>query len=260
MKDVPRIVRTPKVSAVYLPRHCDTPAEALQPGMQVMVSSEEQPLVSVASPNRAAPLAKSVEDRVVLTLDPDMLGGIATEIGVQETCDPYLYGIVHSIRCGFRHGSAPPEPYLETVADSIAAHLREHYPVRSRKRERQGLSPARLARVLLLVEERMGGSLAVEELAQAVHLSPFHFTRMFRRSTGLSPHAFITMRRLEKAKHLLSTTDRTMGHIATVVGYKNQAHFTRVFHANVGMTPRRFRALSRTPERIQFTEVAEAAE
>lgn len=114
-------------------------------------------------------------------------------------------------------------------------------PRRTRRRERHGLAPTRLWRALALIEERLGQSLPVEELAKAVHLSPFHFARMFRRSTGMSPHAFITRRRLERAKLLLVATDQPIIEVAREVGYRTQAHFTRVFHAEEGETPRRFR-------------------
>jgi AraC-like DNA-binding protein len=234
-------VCTPSLSAFYLPPLCEPPEIPTARSTQVLIANEA-PLVSIASPRRLPPLLKSYADCVVLALDRDAIGNGAQEIGIQEACDPYLYGLGHALRCGFRHGILPPPRYLEELAPSIAEHLKLHYPVRLRKRERQGLSPARLARALLLIDERLTGSLSVEELADCVHLSPFHFTRMFRRSTGYSPHAYITMRRLAKSKELVATTSRPMGEIAKVVGYKNQAHFTRVFHANVGMTPRRYRA------------------
>lgn len=239
-------VESPSLSAHYLPPHCEPPPlDGYGTRMQILVAEESRPVVSISSPKSAAPLGTAQEDRVVITLDAGLVGGSAVHLGVQETCDPYLYSLGHSLRCGFRFGTPPPPEYLESLAPPIAMHLRTNYPVRMRKRERQGLSPVRLARVLSLIEERSAGSLSVEELAQSVYLSPFHFTRMFRRSTGLAPHAYITMRRLERAKQLLATTDQLMAEIARVVGYKNQAHFTRVFHANVGVTPRHFRSKSR---------------
>ena len=140
-----------------------------------------------------------------------------------------------------RAGRMPPEPYLGGPAPAIGEHLSSHYPVRARRRERHGLSSTRLWRALALVEERFDQPLAVEEMAEAVHLSPFHFARMFRRSTGMSPHAFVTRRRMEKAKELLATGGQSIAEIARAVGYRTQAHFTRVFHGVEGITPRRYR-------------------
>ena len=234
------------VSATYLPPLCaPQPSTPDSTRLRIVVDQETQPLVCISSPGRAAPLVEAPNDRVVVAIEAARIGGEAVRIGVQETCDPYLYSVMHSLRCGFRHGHAPPVEYLESLAEPIAVHLRGNYPVRMTKRERQGLSPERLARVLSLIEERGATELAVGELAESVHLSPFHFTRMFRRSTGLAPHQYITMRRLERAKLLLATTDQLMSVIARMVGYKNQAPFTRVFHSATGLTPRRMRAQAR---------------
>ncbi len=123
--------------------------------------------------------------------------------------------------------------------------LRHDYPLGRRRRERKGLSQMRLARALALIDERLADPLAVNEIATAVHLSPFHFARMFRRSTDQSPHEYITRRRLERAKELLATSDLSMLDIARTVGYRTQAHFTRVFHEGTGTTPRRYRTAQR---------------
>ena len=233
------------VSATYLPPLCDPPNAGVDARIRIVVDQEALPLACISSPRNAAPLTRAPHDRVVVWLDPALVGLAAGRIGVQETCDPYLYSVLHSLRCGFRQGNAPPEQYLDILGKPLGAHLRENYPVRMRKRERQGLSPERLARVLSVIEERAATGIAVGELAECVHLSPFHFTRMFHRSMGLAPHQYITMRRLERAKLLVATTNQLMGDIARAVGYRNQAHFTRVFHAATGVTPRRMRAQAR---------------
>ena len=118
---------------------------------------------------------------------------------------------------------------------------RQANPVARRDREKRGLSSSRLARALAFIEERLADPLAVNEIASAVHLSPFHFARMFRRSTNLSPHEFITRQRLERAKQLLAGSEHSMLEVARIVGYRTQAHFTRVFHEGTGTTPRRYR-------------------
>jgi AraC family transcriptional regulator len=104
-----------------------------------------------------------------------------------------------------------------------------------------GLQPHKLERVLALIEERLCEPIQVRELAEAVHLSPFHFARMFKASVGRPPHEYITLQRMERAKRLLGTSDIPLVQVATQVGYQTQAHFTGVFHRRVGMTPRTYR-------------------
>src|SRR5688572_29555492 len=103
------------------------------------------------------------------------------------------------------------------------------------------LSSERLNQVKKLVSERLGEAIHVEDLAAAAGLSPFHFSRMFHASTGKSPHAYVTARRMEEACRLLTTTDMALAQVATRVGYRTQAHFTGVFHRHVGVTPRTYR-------------------
>src|SRR5687768_16120808 len=192
-----RIVTVPgrSLSAHYVPARCDpATTDGEEERLHILVG-EAAPFVSISSPRRGIPLERSNTDRVLLSLDATLVGPNAGNIGVQETGDPYLFGVGHSLRCGFRYGHLPPPEYLEIIALSVSDHVRQNYPVRVGKRLRQGLSPERLARVLALIEERSNENLPVETLASAVHMSPFHFTRMFRRSTGLPPHEYITMRR-----------------------------------------------------------------
>lgn len=109
---------------------------------------------------------------------------------------------------------------------------------------RQGLPQDKLQSVLVYIDESLGESLKVRELAERVGLSPFHFARMFRRSVGRPPHGYLTDLRMERAKRLLRETQLSLAQVATRVGYQTQAHFTGVFHREVGMTPRSYRLVA----------------
>lgn len=110
---------------------------------------------------------------------------------------------------------------------------------------RRGLPSAKLDQVVTFIEDRLGDGLKLHELAATVRLSQFHFARKFRLSTGQSPHAYLTLRRMERAKRLLRETDTPLAQVAREVGYQTQAHFTGVFRRYVGLTPRTFRVQSR---------------
>ena len=112
-------------------------------------------------------------------------------------------------------------------------------------RPRSGLAPHRLQRVLACIEARLAEPIQVRELADEIHMSPFHFARMFKLSTGHAPHAYITRQRMDRAKSLLATTQLPLLEVAARVGYQTQAHFTGVFHRYVGTTPRVYRLQQR---------------
>jgi len=109
-----------------------------------------------------------------------------------------------------------------------------------------GLSPHRLKRVLSCIDVRLAEHVQVRELAREVHMSPFHFTRMFKLATGHSPHKYLTLQRMERAKDLLVSSELPIAAIAVAVGYRTQAHFTGVFARHAGATPKVYRVTRRT--------------
>ena len=110
------------------------------------------------------------------------------------------------------------------------------------KRKPSGLSARRLEAVLGYIGEHLHAALTLRDLAAVVHLSPYHFARRFKESTGLPPHRYIIARRIERAKQLLRGGDElSLAQVAARVGFWDQGHFTRHFKRLVGVTPRRFR-------------------
>lgn len=83
--------------------------------------------------------------------------------------------------------------------------------------------------------------ITLEDLARLVSMSQYHFARMFKRSCGYSPHEFLILTRLNRAKHLLKTTDLPVKVIAQNVGYPSVTTFTNAFSSRVGLSPSLFR-------------------
>lgn len=104
-----------------------------------------------------------------------------------------------------------------------------------------GLAAHKLQRAFAVIEANLGTTLHVRQLAESVGLSPFHFARMFKKSTGQSPHLYVTRRRMELAKRLLADDSLPLAEVAARSGYHTQAHFTDAFRRQVGTTPGRYR-------------------
>jgi len=103
--------------------------------------------------------------------------------------------------------------------------------------------PARhLLRAKDLADARYFEALEVADLAQAAGLSRAHFSREFRRTFGVSPHAYLLTRRLERAAALLRTTDRSVAEICLDVGLQGVGSFTTSFKRTYGRTPTEYRA------------------
>lgn len=107
--------------------------------------------------------------------------------------------------------------------------------------ERIHLTAARLRRVTDFVDAHLDADIGIAELAAAADLSPFHFTRVFKRATGQTPWAYVRQRRMEQARQLLAATDLPIAAIAQSCGYARLAHFTTSFTLLTGVTPSRYR-------------------
>jgi AraC family transcriptional regulator len=107
---------------------------------------------------------------------------------------------------------------------------------------RGGLSRRKLKDVLEYIHQNLDAGLTLRDLAAVAHLSPYHFARLFKTSTGLPPHQYVIARRIERAKQLLRGGEElSLAQVAARAGFWDQGHFTRHFKRLVGITPKRFR-------------------
>lgn len=140
-------------------------------------------------------------------------------------------------------GAHFPEAYAEALATILEAELRRirgsavaaEFPLAERTRRRFTI-------VTDFVEQHLEGKIAILELASLMALSVSRFAHAFKAEFGMSPYRYITMRRIERAKGLLQTTDHTIARIAQHVGFPSQAHFSRGFATIVGTTPSAYRS------------------
>ena len=106
---------------------------------------------------------------------------------------------------------------------------------------------ARLRAVVEYVEEHLDANPTLEEMAALARLSPNYFASQFRRATGLPPHQYVILRRVERAKQVLQTGgDFSLAEVAAHAGFSDQSQFSHHFKRLVGVTPGRFRAPART--------------
>src|SRR6266496_2592298 len=104
-----------------------------------------------------------------------------------------------------------------------------------------GLSPATMRRVREYVDAHLGVSIDLATLAGVAGVSIHHFARGFKQSTGVTPHHYLTQKRVERAQDLLGNTDLSVSEIALAVGFSDQSHLARHFRQMLGVTPGQFR-------------------
>jgi len=93
------------------------------------------------------------------------------------------------------------------------------------------------------IAENFKNDLSLKEVADYCHISPFHFSRIFKLFTGYSPHQFLLITRLKNAELLLRNTSMQFGHIAFDSGFNSIEHFTTAFRLNYKMPPGKYKSL-----------------
>ena len=133
--------------------------------------------------------------------------------------------------------------FLDSIERALAAALIDGHAVRRPSPQifRGGLTPSRLRKVTELVHTKIDEELTLEQMAEAVSLSVAHFSQMFRKSTGQSPHQFVLQQRIERAKELLRKAEARVLDVAVACGFKTQQHFARVFRQICGTSPTQYR-------------------
>jgi len=106
---------------------------------------------------------------------------------------------------------------------------------------RGGLPIARLRKIEDYVRAHLSERISLETLAQLAELSPFHFSRVFKQATGMTPLQFVIRERMLQAQQLIRETSRSLIEIGLEVGYTSPSHFAQVFRQTVGMAPTQFR-------------------
>jgi AraC-like DNA-binding protein len=101
---------------------------------------------------------------------------------------------------------------------------------------------SRLRRVTEHIREHLDQDLTLAHLGAVVYMSPYHFARLFQRSTGVPPHQFVVRTRIDRAVTLLAARELSIARISRAVGFRTASHFSTVFRRVTGVTPRAYRA------------------
>jgi AraC family transcriptional regulator len=162
---------------------------------------------------------------------------------------PQLRAAMGAVDAELAAGGAGGPLAAESLANVLAVHLIRHVLAPRRlERGRDGTLPrGRLRAVVEYIEEHLDAGPTLEQLAAIAHLSPYHFARQFKATTGLPPHQYVIARRVERAQQLLQAgTDLSLAEVAAHAGFSDQSQFCQHFKRLVGVTPGQFR----TPARI----------
>jgi AraC family transcriptional regulator len=161
--------------------------------------------------------------------------------------DAVVFGMASLVKRAHVVGEGLSDIEASTLAHRLVAHVVGAYgggPVRVPSTV--GVLDRRtVERVGEYVDADLAATITLDAMAGVAALSPFHFARAFKATTGLAPHRFVTARRLEAAKAAILTSDTSVVRVAHAVGFSNVSHFRRVFRREFGVAPGELRGAGR---------------
>ncbi len=158
--------------------------------------------------------------------------------------DPFIQQVGIALKTDVDANYPAGRLFGESLATGLVIHLLKHYSAWQAILPSEltaCLSESQLNTVKDYVRAHLDQDIALAEMAGLLNLSQYHFCRLFKQSTGFTPHRYLTRCRIKKAKHLLLSSKLTITEIALEVGFKNHSSFTRLFRRWVGVTPTLFR-------------------
>ncbi|MBD2437119.1 helix-turn-helix transcriptional regulator [Nostoc sp. FACHB-110] len=191
---------------------------------------------------------------LLLTLEPAFLNRIILESvdlqGVElkphfASPEPLIQQIALALKSELESDGVGSQMYIESLKTTLCIHLLKNHSVASDKvllfSNQKGLSPRKLRQVISYIQDNLEQDLTLSEIATVVGMSMYHFSRLFKQSTGFAPHQYVMNCRIAKAKKLLIGSEKTIEQISEQVGFQSQSHFTNVFRKFMGITPKLYR-------------------
>lgn len=164
--------------------------------------------------------------------------------------NPQIEQIGMMLLSELRTGGIAEQLYIESLTNVLSVHLLRNYAARQShiavcdwmsNSIKQTLSDRQLFQVTDYISDRLADNIQLSDLAELLGLSQFHFSRLFKQSTGVSPYQYVLQQRIECAKHLLKTTDLPIMEIALRCGFSSHSHLGKWFRQYVGVSPKTFR-------------------
>jgi AraC-like DNA-binding protein len=172
--------------------------------------------------------------------------GSQTQLSFNYSEYPYtsrLYSMVHSL---YEEMSGDPEERSSLILQSMTILIAAEILRQTDACDRLDKTGPRLQAhyvedAIEYISTNFRSDIKIEDISSFIHLSPYHFIRIFKQHTGLTPHEYLLKTRLEHAQNLLTSDTCSINEAARECGFINTSHFTACFRRNQGLSPKEFR-------------------
>ena len=191
-------------------------------------------------------------ESIVIKLNDNWFNSIAEQVFLSNSCqltlqrcrkDELVYHLVLSLRNEVATNFPSGKLYYDSILNTLGIHLVSKYGDRLPRfnLKKEGLSKTQLNTAIAYIKENYHRKLRLAEIAEATGLSEFYFDRMFKKSTGITPHRYLVEYRINRAKQMLSQEKSTVTEIAKKCGFGTPSYFVKLFREVLGVTPKVYR-------------------
>lgn len=190
---------------------------------------------------------------ILLGIEPTALMRHALETTEQDSveiiphftkADLLIHGVGLALKTELESNRSDGRLYTDSLTTTLCAHLLRHYSTQklSEREFKGGLSNRKLRQVMDYMNEHLAEDVSLDAIAKQIGMSQSHLFRLFRQSTGLSPHQYRLHQRIERAQELLLHSDLSIAEIAIALGFYDQSHLARHMRRLLGVSPKQLRA------------------
>lgn len=156
--------------------------------------------------------------------------------------DKIVYDFATEFKREMDYVQTPAKIYIQSLAICLSIHLGTQYQASGKTihAPKGKLSSVQLKTLLDYFQAFSQNNFGVDDLAALVHLSPFHFIRIFKNTLGVAPHHYVLQLKIERAKQLIKKNENTLSAIAYDLGFADQAHLSNTFRKFAGISPSEF--------------------
>ncbi|MFB2938907.1 helix-turn-helix domain-containing protein [Aerosakkonemataceae cyanobacterium BLCC-F154] len=188
---------------------------------------------------------------LMLSLDDELLSSHALELLDTDRYemlphliaqDTLIYQMGLNLQEHLKNNDSDSRLYVESAANFLAVHLLQNYSIQKAlvREYAGGLPKQQLRKVIDYIDAHLTQDISLDAIANYLGMSRYHFSRLFKQSTGLSPHQYVIQQRVERAKQLLRRGKLSIAETAIACGFNHQSHLHRHFKRLTGTTPGNF--------------------